>query len=464
MSGEINWQTLIGNVSAVPSYSKTSASGKQSQLESDGTTTSWTLDDSNVQKGAELRMTNASDFTLFEWIFGGTYYESTQKRTQEYASGSVDTGMETLNKKKALYANITYPLWFYERLKLTLGYRQSWDENLSWENNGASQSGNPEGYNKPDLKYGFQYEAADNMMLYGSFSSSYRSANAMGQPDASGEIPDPEELDAYALGMKSRWFDNKVQVNVNAYYYDYANKLGRGFKEETGLTEEDFGYDAITASTNDRGDTTATLEPDGEYPTMYDSDGDGVDDTIYTFKLNDPNSQGSGAFTSLGLDLQTNWVVTSRDRVNFSIAYLDSKWETLKFHYYWYMIFPDEDYKNVTPTNSPKWSMTASYEHNFMLWEYGTLTPRIDAQYKSEYEMVWNYEYGGDPYDIGHQEAYTLYDASAVFNHASGRWSLSAYVKNITNYAVKRSYMGMGQMSLMIGDPRTYGASFSIRF
>jgi outer membrane receptor protein involved in Fe transport len=77
--------------------------------------------------------------------------------------------------------------------------------------------------------------------------------------------------------------------------------------------------------------------------------------------------------------------------------------------------------------------------------------------------MIWN-PTDKDPYGYGHQEPYYLWDVSASFNHSSGRWSLNAYVKNVTDYAVKRSYMGFAIYQLMIGDPRTYGATFSVKF
>jgi hypothetical protein len=43
-------------------------------------------------------------------------------------------------------------------------------------------------------------------------------------------------------------------------------------------------------------------------------------------------------------------------------------------------------------------------------------------------------------------------------------WPVLAYCKNIINYAVQKSYMGMQYYTMMIGDPRTYGASSSVKF
>jgi outer membrane receptor protein involved in Fe transport len=312
----------------------------------------------------------------------------------------------------------------------------------------AGTTGNPELESEPDFKYGFEYDAAENMMVYGSYSSSYRSPNAMAPGGSKAE-----ELDSYSVGAKTRWLDNRLQVNVSAYYYDYTNKLCSGWKEAKDITEEDLGFidvngnnqwdpgidiDYISVGEPDReGNPAPAAIPDGEWPTK---DPDNPDEN-FVFTIHDSQAQGYGAFESFGVDLQTTFLITSRDRLNFSISYLDSEWVDLHFRYEWYMYWPDEDYEGVTPVNSPEWSWTASYEHNFMLGAYGTLTPRVNVEHKSEYTMLWN-PGDSDPYGYSRQEGYYTYDASASFSHSSGKWSLNAYVKNITDYAVKEAIWG----------------------
>jgi iron complex outermembrane receptor protein len=477
VNANIVWNTSIGNFELIPSYNESESTGRETRTQESfpgGPMVTQTFDmgRGNTQEGADLRITNSADFTLFTWILGGTYYKSEQKNTTDYVDPtSVDESRTTTQSKEAIYANATVPI--SDRFRLNGGYRQSWDESKSTSTgNRAETSGNPEGYNKPDYKAGLEYDAAENVMLYGNYASSYRSGDSMAMADADGNYPDPEELDSYTIGLKSRWLENKLQFNVTAYWYDYKNKLCTGFKQATGLTEEDLGDDYISIGVDDRGNPSAVQTPDGQYPTMdvdpvtgapTDADKNGEYGDIYNFQINDPNSQGTGTFTSKGIDLQTTWVPTGSDRVNLSISYLDAQWETLSFHYYWSMYWPDENYEGLTPTNSPKWSVTGNYEHVFMLGGFGTLTPRIDLYYKSEYSMIWN-PADKDPLGYGVQEAYTTFDLSAALDHSSGRWSLNAYCKNVTNYAVKKSYMGMMSYTMMIGDPRTYGASLSVRF
>jgi hypothetical protein len=67
-----------------------------------------------------------------------------------------------------------------------------------------------------------------------------------------------------------------------------------------------------------------------------------------------------------------------------------------------------------------------------------------------------------------YQEPYNIYNASLAFQPNDTIWGLSwnvnAYIKNITNYAVKKSYNTMGSVTLMIGDPRVYAATLSVKF
>jgi outer membrane receptor protein involved in Fe transport len=55
-------------------------------------------------------------------------------------------------------------------------------------------------------------------MLYADFSTSYR---AQGMTES--EQPPPEKLKAYSLGAKNRFFNDRLQLNASAFYYDYEN-------------------------------------------------------------------------------------------------------------------------------------------------------------------------------------------------------------------------------------------------
>lgn len=72
-----------------------------------------------------------------------------------------------------------------------------------------------------------KYKPNRDIMVYASYSHGYRSGAYNGQSYTSVsqiEFVKPEELDAYEVGFKSRFFNGRLQVNGAAFYYDYKNQ------------------------------------------------------------------------------------------------------------------------------------------------------------------------------------------------------------------------------------------------
>jgi outer membrane receptor protein involved in Fe transport len=337
-------------------------------------------------------------------------------------------------------------------------------------------------YSNPDYKVGLEYDLAENVMLYADYATSYR-VNAMAISSAAGvansrETP-PEELNSYQMGAKSRFFDNKLQLNASVFYYDYQNKRFKGTND--GRFNRLPTWDR---STNILRESDYTgFDPDGDWHDGVDINNDGdFNDTnlppgsellaegessdLYGVDLvatADPWVQQFGAFESFAIDLSADWVITSKDRLSLQISYLDSTWKDCEVDFYWDWIWPSQgvNYNGKRATYSAEWSVHASYQHIFDLGSLGRLVPKVDMQYKSDYYL----DFQDDWHPYNYQEPYTIYNASLAFNHASGRWSLNAYVKNITEYAAKTFWQTrMNNPSLGITDPRTFGAVLSVKF
>jgi iron complex outermembrane recepter protein len=458
ITGEIDWDTGIGNLSIVPQYSRTTSDDASHSTDGDYTYYVKTAMRS-FQKGVELRMTSADDF-LFKWIFGLNYYKSENARhtyTESNDSTAVPHSWMSMGEKdRAVFANVTYPIT--DKFRGTGGYRLSWTEGANAGTNpdtGTDTTPNVSSLPKhPDYRLGVEYDMADNSMLYGTYATSYR-ANPMALGTGGSLTEDTtEKLKSYTVGAKNRFFGNKLQVNIAAYYYDYRNKSAN-----------------INSDGRLGGGTTVYVR--NLYNTVTDTyvtlDGTTADG-YYTGGLMDPRPAGLAKFTTTGVDLDTQWAITSKDRLNFSVSYLDAKWKDLvmdfgykyrdpvtgEFSKFW--ATDGEDYSGYTNTFSPKWTVTSSYEHNFELGSYGMLTPHADIQYKSSYFLDYQNQ------TVTYQEAYYLLNGSVTYNPSSGVWSLNAYVKNATNYAVKNFFVSMGTSSLGVGNPRTYGAVVSLKF
>lgn len=423
LTARIAWALDFGTLTIMPSTSKT---------DTFATTTGTSQDQDYVQsirfdseeKGGEIRFTS-SDEASIQWIVGANYYEAEQFQNLWQSFESLGFGLYknrgNEQESKAIYGNITYP--FNEKLRVTAGLRYSKDENESLQ---AAQNLQSDltlkdiystgyaDYDSPDYKIGVEYDIRPQSMLYADISTSYR-VMAISSMTA-----EPEELISYTIGSKNRFFDNRFQLNVSAFFYDYTNYLADG-----GLLR-----DPVTLGPDDGATTSGDLE-------------------------------------KYGIDLQTTTVISENDLLNFSVSYLHSEFTRLFFDFESEYL-PDLDYKGNPETFSPDWTINLSYSHMFELSNGGSLNTKIETRYQSEFRisfMEWYQDFGSLEFlpmgDYAIQEGYTKTNFTVIYNHPNDNWSLTGYVDNIENYAVKKNLM-MG--STMIGAPRTYGVVLSVMY
>lgn len=492
ISTDISWDTPLGSLSILPSYSKSQADdtsevedmsinigGTMVEVDTVRYSENWTK-----QKSAEVRMTSSADF-FFTWILGGTYYHSRRENNTIYNEYPDENQSGwSWEKNKGIYGNITYP--FTSKFRGTAGYRYSWDDYYNKEDNPKEGTTGITGvsYSAPDYKIGMEYALADNHMLFANYATSYRIIAKGSQhstnPDRDywRKIP-PEELKSYTIGSKSRFLGNKLQVNASAYFYDYKNREFPMAGEWSRLGRDDSTIESDYLGRDVNGNVVEGAE--GLYPD-FNNDGE-MDTTTYSGNIEDYWGKQVGKYEAFGLDLSTSWLVTSKDRLDFSLSYMHTKWTEATVTMFWWWLWVDEagnqchgqDFSGVENTYSPTWAGTIAYQHNFMLGSWGTLVPHVDIQFKSEYRLnlYTDAQVAGDP-DFGpdlvgwnRQEPYYLVDGNINFTHLSGKWTLNAYVKNATNYAVKTTLAGGGPTGgnkIGLNDPRSYGAVLSVKF
>lgn len=443
----IEWATKYGTATLIPSYSEGSVDNV-SVSEMFGT--SYRTRD-NSEKGAELRLASAPDF-FFQWLVGYNYYKQEDFNDMTREGSEQFMSRHIFEDATSLFANITYPL--VDTFRLVAGFRRSEDKMHTWNHEmkpAAPVPGTTErpmqeigpetrdnNYSNPDYKIGFEYDLAQQSMLYGNYSTSYRVTGWGG----SGDIK-PEELDAYTIGSKNRFFDNTLQVNASAYYYDYRNKQARQSES-----------------------------------IWIDLNGDGIVQRSETARDNGGDGYGDGR--NYGLDLQVTYIITPRDILNFAWSHIESEWTNLTFNYEYewqnaidpetgeVIIVPvlDRNYNGKPLTNSPPDTITLSYTHNFTLPNGSAIRAGFNTRYQTEYHLSWKDEMS--PWD--RQESYHMSDASIVYLHPDKKLSLSLWAKNIEDYAVKRQFRepltGPNQPAgwLSIGSPRTFGATLSMNF
>lgn len=215
------------------------------------------FDDRVVQVSQELRLTGQTE--RLNWTTGLYYFgeETDMRREVEYFQdfyypGDFTPGLIYSSSQDtdayAVFGQLEYALT--EKLNLIAGLRWSKEEksfevtNL-WNNFIGDVLGDfdvdPEtGYRIRNLnathendwddishKLGLNYQMTDDVLLYASYSNGFKSGGYLGSititPEAVEAPADPEDLDAYEIGVKSILNDGKLRVNFSAFYYDYKD-------------------------------------------------------------------------------------------------------------------------------------------------------------------------------------------------------------------------------------------------
>jgi iron complex outermembrane recepter protein len=455
-----------GTLSVVPAYTKAKNNRSGTETRQEGPpgmggnefqATSY-MNGIVTEKSVEARMASSVDFP-FKWILGLNIYRSLEHMHAWYFElGDEDPDVMDSNRLSigeqnttALYGNITYPIT--EAFRVTAGARKTSDEliNIGYQWSGTGDPNIMElgrdgrsimEYNDPDYKLGVEYDLAADSMFFADWSTSYR-VNGKG-PD---KVMPPEKLKAYTLGSKNRFLDNKLQLNLSAYYYDYQNYFTVGDPLDT----------------------------------IYDANGNGRVDAGETQRQQDLGALTTGDATVYGFDLQTTTIITVNDKLDFSVSYVKKKFSGLIFDYKpitnWIGL-DDISYNGLEMTNAPHWTVNLNYSHNFNLPNGGVLTPRLEYRFQSSYLMSWQREYislaqhdDGSYYyyreprgDVTIQESYRTGDFSLLYAHPNGQFTVTAYVRNLENYALKRSLIGQGGGELRLSPPRTIGGVLTVRF
>jgi iron complex outermembrane receptor protein len=424
---EVNWDLGFGDLTLLPAVTKMDQElytgvlyapfgSDETPVETFTRAIGW-----QDEVSAEARISSPED-SFIEWL-GGVYYYTRDYRYISYEhDGSVNT-RKYENPSLAVFANMTYPI--ADSFRLNLGGRWTRDEQDAITLTEPTPPWLPPDMLLPiirdtkffDYKIGIEYDLTDQSMLWADFSTGHRA----GQRD----WPD-ETLYAYQLGVKNRFLDNRLQANLSSYYYSY----------------KDFQVQAPTRQ--------YTYTVDGEeYTTMDRGDGSGGEATI------------------AGFELATSYILTQRDRIDFTAAYQYSDVSELTFTY---DFNPPVDVSGGRLNNSPEFTLYGSYERSFPMPNGGEISARIDSRYRTETTVMMNAIYNADILRIPEgmsvekvntEPAHHISNASIKYSDPGGKWTLNAYVKNIENYAEKKNLLNN---ALRLGPPRTYGLVLSVKY
>jgi len=184
--------------------------------------------------------------TFFEFL--GLTSNCADAGAPPFTSIHADQRFTIERPSQAIYGELKYR--FNDELSLTMGLRYTQDDvdlidarTIVYSEDGVARAttipysfpadlslpavSQSESSNEITGRVVLDYKVSDDAMVYMSWSHGYRSGtfNALAYQDI-GQIYylDPETIDAWEIGMKSRWFDDRLQLNGAAFFYDYENQ------------------------------------------------------------------------------------------------------------------------------------------------------------------------------------------------------------------------------------------------
>ena len=286
-------------------------------------------------------------------------------------------------------------------------------------------------------------DLAEDMLGYASISTGFKSGNIQ---DNAG-LTDPETLTNYEVGLKSRFLDRRVTLNLAAYYSDFK------------------GYQVNQAVT------------------FRDAQGNVVRSQIVT-----QNAKGAKAY---GLEAEMVANLTDNDRLQFSGTLQKTKLEDLESIdgrlYDGGKLSSIVQLKGNELAHAPRFSATLSYEHDFELASGAKITPRFTTHYETK---SWLSYFNGDanPFvnpndpadnmpnrgtngtDWDRQKAYFRSDASIRFLSPDQKYSVEAFVQNIENGKIRTGAGAFGAPRYdpvflsNLQPPRTWGVRARANF
>lgn len=253
-------------------------------------------------------------------------------------------------------------------------------------------------------------DLAEDVLGYASISTGFKSGNIQ---DNAG-LTDPETLTNYEVGLKSRFLDRAVTLNLAAYYSDF-----KGYQVNQAVTFRD-----------DAGNTVRT-------------------------QIVTQNAKGAKAY---GLEAELTANFTPNDRLQFSGTLQKTKLDDLESVdgrlYDGGKASSVVQLRGNELAHAPRFSATASYEHDFVMASGATITPRLTTHYETR---SWLSYFNGDanPFvnanlpadnmpnrgtngtDWDRQKAYFRSDAALRFSSADRNYTVEAFVQNIENGKIR---------------------------
>jgi iron complex outermembrane receptor protein len=258
----------------------------------------------------------------------------------------------------------------------------------------------------------------------------------------------PDFITAYEGGFKNRFFDNKFELNLDAFYYKFRSLA------VTALSINHVNQQATLASA----ETGAKAWGPELEATWLVTDNDKV-----TLNLTYEESEsGISPFASpncfnFGVPTHPGIVLTSTNIAACAAKNLAANPATVNW-----VRFREGVAPNTPMYAAPRWNGDVSYQHVFDLASGASVTASATVHFQSSQNASPAY------YVDGFNAAYHETNLQIVYNTSDGKWQLAAWVNNLENHAVnagaQSSGSGLDYIYPTYAPPRMWGVNLQAKF
>ncbi len=259
-------------------------------------------------------------------------------------------------------------------------------------------------YTRTTWKAAVEYDLTDDNLLYFSASTGFRSG---GFNRIETQPPFDNELStSYEIGSKNEFLDNRLRLNLAAYYVDYDDY------QETGVL-----VDQVTGQ------------------------------SLGSFFENVDKAR------SYGLEIEFQAVPTDALMLAGAFTFQDAEIESYPAADNPFSDSVTVDLSGNDRQNSPDLAASFFGRYDFSLGQNGILSPQLLIEYSDSY-FTTQYNTALDE-----QDSFVRLDASLIYTSSNKNWQIEAFVKNATDEVVLDFSVFGGTNALFANyqAPRTYG-------
>jgi iron complex outermembrane receptor protein len=374
----------------------------------------------------ELRLSGRAMDRL-DWTVGYFHYDGEWDNAQQVSIPAFVPGPFLVNGKNvtdaqndSVYAHLVYDLT--DQLAITAGLRYSEDsKDVDFDNTIVVTTGSASD-DSTDWKVGIDYQVNDNLLVYGSAATGYRPQAFNPRPfQVTQFVPvDGEENISYDIGVKSDLFDDRLRLNVAAFYIDYKKRILPVGGVEC-LADANGNYRSIVpegtpGAVQDSLGQWCTTPPGAFGPT-----------TSRTFYQNVP-AEVSGA------ELEFIWRPVDELTISGIYGYTNFDGDEVSDPSI-VGLPPGTVFLNDAPTYVPEdnWNISVSYVGQ--LPGGGTLTPRVDVYGQSEICPTNQFNFDNPNVSIADRctDAYELVNVAVEWANPNREWTITVGGTNVTD-------------------------------